>query len=90
MARANVDPAELRRFARDLSRFNNELQTMMTGLHARAQDLATSWRDQEQQKFAEEMDHAIKALNRFLESANQHVAFLNKKAGHVEDYLKQR
>ncbi|HUS92944.1 MAG TPA: WXG100 family type VII secretion target [Phycisphaerae bacterium] len=90
MARANVDPAELRRFARDLSRFSGELQTMMAGLHARAQDLATSWRDQEQAKFAEEMDQAIRTLARFLESANRHVAFLNKKAAHVEEYLKQR
>ena len=90
MARANVDPAELKRFARDLGRFSGELRTMMAGLHARAQDLATSWRDQEQGMFAEEMDQAIRTLTRFLESANQHVAFLNKKAGHVEEYLKQR
>ena len=82
MARANVDPAELRRFARDLSRFRGELQGMMSGLHARAQDLATSWRDQEQRKFTEEMAEAIKTLSRFLESAGQHEAFLNKKAGH--------
>ena len=90
MARANVDPAELRRFARDLSRFSSELETMLAGLHARAQDLATSWRDQEQHKFSEEMEQAVKALNRFLESASRHVAFLNRKAGHVEEYLKQR
>jgi len=90
MARANVDPAELRRFARDLSRFRNELQEMMAALHARAQDLATSWRDQEQRKFTEEMELAIKTLSRFLESAGRHVAFLNKKASHVEEYLKQR
>ena len=90
MARANVDPAELRRFARDLKRFSGELRTMMAALHARAQDLATSWRDQEQRKFAEEMDQAIKTLNWFLESANRHVAFLGKKAGHVEEYLKQK
>jgi len=90
MARANVDPTELRRFATDLSRFSNELQGMMAALHARAQDLATSWRDQEQRKFAEEMEQAIRTLQRFLESAGRHVAFLNKKAGHVEEYLKQR
>jgi uncharacterized protein YukE len=90
MARANVDPGDLRRFARDLGRFSNELQAMMSALHARAQDLATSWRDQEQRKFSEEMDQAIKTLGRFLESANQHVGFLNKKAAHVEEYLKQR
>ncbi len=90
MARANVDPAELRRFAKDLSRFCSELQTMMSALHARGQGLASSWRDQEQRKFTEEMDQAIKTLGRFLESATQHAGFLNKKAAHVEEYLKQR
>lgn len=90
MARANVDPSELRRFARDLGRFSAELQQMMSALHGRAQDLATSWRDQEQRKFADEMEQAIKALSRFLETASGHVAFLNRKAAHVEEYLKQR
>src|ERR1700733_13991035 len=28
MSKANVDPAELRRFAHDLNRFNTELQTL--------------------------------------------------------------
>ncbi len=90
MARANVDPTELRRFAKDLNRFGGELRTMMAALHARAQSLATSWRDQEQRKFTEEMDQVIKSLTRFMESSASNEAFLNKKASHVEEYLKQR
>ena len=35
MSKANVDPAELRRFAHDLNRFNTELQSLMSGLHSK-------------------------------------------------------
>lgn len=90
MAKADVDPSELRRFAQDLSRFSNELRGLMTGLHGRMRGLEESWRDQEQRKFSEELDQTIKTLTRFLESSERHVTFLVKKAGHIEDYLQQR
>ena len=32
MGKANVDPSELRRFAADLNRFNNELQGLVSSL----------------------------------------------------------
>ena len=51
MAKANVDPTELRRFARDLSRFNTDLETLMNSLHARLRGLEKTWIDQEQKKF---------------------------------------
>ena len=90
MPRAHVDPAELRRFAYDLSRFSQELQTLMTGLHARLRELEKTWRDQEQRKFTEEFEQTVRALARFNEAAERHVAFLQQRAGHIEDYLQQR
>jgi uncharacterized protein YukE len=51
MAKANVDPGELRRFARDLNHFNAELETLMGGLHSRLQNLEKNWNDQEQRRF---------------------------------------
>src|SRR5204863_3079247 len=51
MAKAHVDPADLRKFAQDLNRFNNELQTLLGGLHAKMRALENTWRDQEQRKF---------------------------------------
>ena len=90
MGRAHVDPAELRRFANDLNRFNNELQRLVSGLHARMRSLESTWRDQEQKKFAEEFDSTAKLLAHFMESSQEHVKFLGKKAGLIEDYLKQR
>ena len=90
MAKANVDPAELRRFAQDLSRFNNDLQGLVGSLHAKMQGLEATWRDQEQKKFAEAFAQTAKALGNFLEASQQHVTFLGKKATAVEEYLKQR
>jgi len=90
MAKANVDPTELRRFARDLSRFNTDLETLMTSLHARLRGLEKTWIDQEQKKFTQEFEQTMKTLSRFLESSTHHAAFLAKKARHIEDYLQQR
>jgi len=90
MPKAHVDPTELRRFARDLNRFSNDLQALISGLHARLRGLEKTWRDQEQRKFAEEFEQTMKTLGRFIESTERHVAFLQKRAGHIEDYLQQR
>ncbi|MFA9479189.1 WXG100 family type VII secretion target [Phycisphaerales bacterium AB-hyl4] len=90
MARASVDPEELRRFARDLTRFNAQLEEMMGALSARTHQLAESWRDAEHRKFVEEMARTSKALGQFVQMSNEHAAFLVKKAGHVDAYLNQR
>ena len=90
MAKAHVDPAELRRFAQDLSRFNNEMQSLLSGLNARMRGLESTWRDQEQRKFAEAFETTVKSLGGFLEQSHTHVQFLAKKAALIEEYLKQR
>ena len=90
MAKANVDPTELRRFAADLARFNMDLQSLIASLHAKMQGLEATWRDQEQRKFAEGFEQTAKGLANFLEASHAHVQFLGKKASLIEDYLKQR
>ncbi len=90
MAKAVVDPAELRRFAQDLKRFNEGLHQQMSVLHGRMVGLGQTWRDQEQVKFVEEFEQTLKVLTRFVESSNRHIPFLVRKAERIEDYLKQR
>jgi len=90
MGKANVDPAELRRFARDLARFNSDLETLIGGLQSRMRELERTWADQEQKRFAQEFEQTVKTLSRFLEASAQHASFLMKKASHIEDYLQQR
>jgi WXG100 family type VII secretion target len=90
MAKAHVDPADLRRFAQDLTRFNNDLQTLLGGLHAKLRALEGTWRDQEQRKFTEAFEQTLKAMGNFMEASHEHVTLLGKKAALIEDYLKQR
>ena len=90
MAKAYVDPADLRRFAQDLNRFNNDLQTLLGGLHAKLRALESTWRDQEQRKFTEAFEQTLKAMGNFMEASQEHVTLLGKKAALIEDYLKQR
>ena len=90
MSKAFVDPAELRRFAADLNRFNTELTTLVQGLKGRLNGLEATWRDQEQKKFSESFDATVKGMGNFLEASTEHVKFLAKKASIIEDYLKQR
>lgn len=90
MAKAVVDPEELRRFAHDLKRFNSELQSQMTSLQSRLIELGQTWRDQEQTKFVEEFEKTVKVLGRFMEASNEHIPFLLRKAQRVDEYLQQR
>ena len=90
MAKANVDPAELRRFARDLNRFNGDLEALLSGIGGRLRSLEKNWSDQEQRRFTQEFEQTMKILSRFLDTSQQHVAFLTKKAHHIEAYLQQR
>ena len=90
MAKAVVDPAELRRFAQDLKRFNTTLRDQMAVLQARLTELGQTWRDQEQVKFSEEFDQTMRVLVRFADATDKHIPFLLRKAEKIEEYLNQR
>ena len=90
MAKAVVDPEELRRFASDLKRFNGERQCQLAVLQGRLIALGQSWRDQEQTKFVEEFEQTMRVLTRFTEATNQHIPFLLRKAQRIDEYLQQR
>lgn len=90
MSQAIVDPEELRRFARQLERFSNELQNQMLVLRGQMTGLGQSWRDQEHEKFLQDFEQTIVATNRFVEATREHIPFLLRKAERAEDYLRQR
>jgi len=90
MAKAIVDPEELRRFAEELKRFNGDLQNSMSSLQARFGALSDTWQDQEHLKFAQDFTDTMKTLRRFIESSNQQGPFLLRKAQRIEEYLSQR
>lgn len=90
MAKAIVDPQELRRFAHDLKKFNTDLQGMTSMIANRMSTLAQTWRDQEQAKFQEEFDSTLKVMQKFIKASEQHIPFLLRKAERIEEYINQR
>ena len=90
MSQAVVDPNELRRFAQNLRRFNGELTKQLGVLQAQFAGLAATWRDQEHKKFVEAFEHQILAISSCVESTNDYIPFLIRKADRIDHYLQQR
>ena len=85
-----MDPEEVRRFAKELKRFNDDIQVRASSLQARFTALGGTWQDQEHEKFAEEFIATMKVLKKFMEVSEKHTPFLLRKAQKIEDYLDQR
>lgn len=85
-----MDPEEVRRFAKEMKRFNDDVQARAAALNARFAALGSTWQDQEHAKFAEEFVSTMKVLKKFVEIADQHTPFLLRKAQRIEEYLDQR
>lgn len=90
MPQAIVDPAELRRFAQNLKRFNTDMQERITTLGSQLAALGRTWRDQENKKFVQEFELHMKTVARFVEVTEQHIPYLLRKAEIIEEYLQQR
>jgi uncharacterized protein YukE len=85
-----MDPEEVRRFAKELKRFNDDLQVRAASLQSRFTSLGSTWQDQEHEKFAEEFVTTMKAIKKFVEVAEKHTPFLLRKAQRIQEYLNQR
>ena len=90
MAQAIVSPEEIRRFAARLKQFNNDLMNQLTVLHGQVAGLGQTWRDREHDKFVEEFEQTMQVVKRFIDSTNQHIPFLLRKADRADEYLQQR
>jgi uncharacterized protein YukE len=74
MAQAIMDPEEVRRFAKELKRFNDDVQMKAQSLQARFAALGSTWQDQEAEKFAEEFITTMKVMKKFVEISEKHNA----------------
>lgn len=87
MNKAVVDPEELRQFAAHLHRFTEELKQRTTALASQMNQLEQSWRDEQQRKFNEEFTDELRQLSRLLQTTEQHVPYLLRKAEQIDAYL---
>lgn len=85
-----MDPEEVRRFATELKRFNEDVQAKAASLQARFAALGTTWQDQDHEKFGEEFLTTMKVLKKFVEVSEKHTPYLLRKAQRIEQYLDQR
>jgi uncharacterized protein YukE len=87
MAKANVDPDDLVKFAKSLNQFNRAMQEMTVSLKGQMRRLEGSWQDQEQARFSQQFHEALRVIDRFTEANEQHSQLLVKKARHIQAYL---
>lgn len=85
-----MDPEEVRRFASELKRFNEDTAARASSLQARFAALGSTWQDQDHAKFAEEFLTTMKVLKKFMEISEKQTPFLLRKAQRIEQYLDQR
>jgi len=90
MAQAIMDPEEVRRFASELKRFNDDVQNKASSLQARFAALGSTWQDQDFEKFAGEFVTTMKVLKKFVEVSEKQTPYLLRKAQAIERYLEQR
>ncbi|TWU38755.1 hypothetical protein Q31b_38330 [Novipirellula aureliae] len=87
MNQAVVDPDQLRQFAAQLHRFSEEMKQSTTALASQMNQLEQTWRDEQQRKFTEEFTQQMRQLSRLIQTTEQHVPYLMRKAEQIDAYL---
>lgn len=87
MNQAVVDPEQLRQFASHLHRFVEQLKESSTSLGTQMNQLEQTWRDEQQRKFASEFSDQLRQLSRLVNTTEQHIPYLLRKAEQIDAYL---
>lgn len=87
MSQAVVDPENLRQFAAHLKRFSEDLKHQSTGLASQMNQLEQTWRDEQQRKFGQEFSEQMRQMAKLIQSTEQHVPYLLRKAEQIDAYL---
>lgn len=87
MNQAIVDPDQLRQFAGHLHQFSEELKQRSGSLAAQMNQLEQTWRDEQHRKFSEEFSEQLRQLTRMIQTTEQHVPYLLRKAEQIDAYL---
>lgn len=88
MARANVDPDELRAFAAQLENYINTVDDETARLASAFGQLQDEWDDSKEKEFEEVFEDMVRAVNNFKDSAEEQIPHLRRMAEHAEEYLR--
>jgi uncharacterized protein YukE len=86
MASVDADPADLQRFAAQLRRYQADGVQQLDRLSGQLN--AMRWSDAQQRRFQTEWDRNARSIRAFMNSIDQHAAYLERKAKQLEDYLR--
>ena len=75
-----IHPEDLEQFARDLDRFNSDLNSAMSMLRGRLSTLGQTWRDPAFDKFSNDMNQGIRTLNQYSQASSEFTSYLRRKA----------
>jgi uncharacterized protein YukE len=87
---AIVNPDDMDAFTGELKEFNTDITDRTSRLISEFRQLGDTWQDQEHQKFAQEFEQTMKVIQHFLQTSEEHVPFLIRKAQRAREYLQQR
>lgn len=87
MSQAVVDPENLRQFAVHLKRFSEDLKQQSMVLASQMNQLEQTWRDEQQRKFEKEFSEQMRQMAKLIQSTEQHVPYLLRKADQIDAYL---
>jgi uncharacterized protein YukE len=87
MPQAHADPEEIKKFARMLKVFNQDLTNNTNVLQGQFQNLEETWKDRQFQEFAQEFEQMISVLHQFVQSSEQQIPLLHKNAEWLDKYL---
>jgi hypothetical protein len=86
MPQAHADPEEIKKFARMLKVFNQDLTNNTKVLQGQFQRLSETKQDHRPQKFAQEFERLIHMLHQFVQSSEQQIPLLQRKAEQLDAY----
>lgn len=87
MSRANIAPGEVKAIAGQIRSDAQRLADIANQLNSRLNQLGSAWQDAGYAKFQSTLQQTIKSIQQLQPAAEQHVAYLNKKAAAAEAYL---
>ena len=90
MARAIVDPSEMRRFAAFLDSERERLHDQRMNMRMEFARLQDVWKDEKYARFEQTYEEAERALQQYLSYCETYSTFLKQKAARAQKYLDQR
>jgi len=85
MPKVHANSDELRGFAGQLEKFNQDLNSMKSHIESRFNGL--DWNDPAYRKFEGQFKQTMAVLKRFIDDSPQHVRLLKKKADELDQFL---